>query len=452
MAHSTGGIRAATRKSSPVRGVTGLLSRDHGGVLIVAMAVVAAVLLIGVALFTLAAGETDIVEYRADSTNALWLAEGGLERARVWLSEIYDDNPSVNPVGVGVVNQLLHTGLYSFTVTGMSGGLGGLPEFTVLATGSDDGAVRQVRAVMTPETFAHFQWFINSQAPDTWFETGDNFEGPVYINGHLRVDGDPWFGSTVTATGNYIEAPNSHPTFTAGYQTNAPVIAFPTSADIYAAVRDQAAVNLPSLPGNGSRYEVVLGRDGSLGTLSYRSYGRTSGYTGWSDVSISSLGGAIWFGSTVWVEGTIDGELTLGCDDQIWVTNDVLYADSTPGHGPDVGCDDVLGLVALNETYVKDTVPNSTDCEIHGVLLSLNRRFEVENWNNPPARGTLTIWGGVMADQAWRTGTYVQGFARSGYDRNWHYDPRMLRLFPPFFPLTGNMMVISWQEVIPPEV
>ncbi len=428
------------------------LSRDRGGVLIVVMAIVAAVLLLGVALFGLGAGESDVVEYRTDSSNALWLAEGGLERARVWLSEMYQDDPLVNPVGTGASNQPLHTGRYSYVVTDMSAGLGGLPEFTVVATGADDGAVRQVRAVMTPETYAHFQWFINSQAPDTWFETGDNFDGPVYINGHLRVDGDPWFGSTVTATGSYIEAPNSHPTFTAGYQTNAPVVPFPTTDDIYAAVRDQASRTLPQLAGNGSRYEMVFGRNGQLGTLSYRSYRSSSGYSGWTDESIGNLAGAIWFGSTVWVEGTIDGELTVGSADQIWITNDVLYADSTPGQGPDPGCDDVLGLVALNETYVKDTVPNGTDCEIHGVVLSRNRRFEAENWNNPPARGTLTIWGGVIADQAWRTGTSVQGVPRSGYIRNWHYDPRMLRLFPPFFPLTGNMMVVSWEEVIPPEV
>jgi hypothetical protein len=420
--------------------------------LLVVMGITTSVLLVGVALFALGSGETDVVEYRTDSMRGLWLAEGGIERAGVWLGELFDGNPAVDPTGLGASHQPLGSGEYTYVVTDVSPGLGSLPEFTVLSTGVIDGAVRQIRAVLTPETFAHFQWFINSQAPDTWFETGDNFEGPVYINGHLRVDGDPWFGSTVTATGSYIEAPNSHPTFTAGYQTNAPVIDFPSTADVYASVRNQAGLNLPSLAGNGSRYEAVLGRNGNLGTLSYRSWRSATGYSAWTDRTIDSFGGALWFGSTVWVEGTIDGELTIGCENQIWVTNDILYADSTPGNGPDPGCDDILGLVALNETIVKDTPANSTDCEIHGVVLSRNRRFEVENWNNPPARGTLTIWGGVIADQAWRTGTHVQGVPRSGYIRNWHYDPRMLRLFPPFFPLTGSMMVVSWEEVVPPEV
>jgi hypothetical protein len=416
------------------------------------MGITTAVLLVGVALFALGSGETDVVEYRTDSTRALWLAEAGLQRSRVWLGGLYENNPAVDPTDQGAQDQALGNGTYTYTVTDMNAGPQGLPEFTVLSTGEIDGAVRQVRAVMTPETFAHYQWFINSQAPDTWFETGDNFDGPVYINGHLRVDGDPWFGSTVTATGNYIEAPNSHPTFVAGYQTGAPVVSFPTTNDIYTAVRDRASLRLPQLAGNDSRYEAVLGRNGQLGTLSYRSWRSSSGHSTWTDVSIGSLNGAIWFGSTVWIEGTIDGELTVGSNDQIWITNDVLYEDSTPGHGPDPGCDDILGLVALNETIVKDTPANSTDCEIHGVLLSRNRRFEVENWNNPPARGTLTIWGGVIADQAWRTGTYVQGVARSGYMRNWHYDPRMLRLFPPFFPLTGNMTVVWWKEIVPPAV
>lgn len=450
---SDSSIPPAVRRPSPAPGARRLFSHDHGGVLVVVMVIVAAVLLVGVALFALGAGETDIVEYRADSTNALWLAEGGLERARGWLSGIYEDNPLVNPVGMGAEDQSLHTGQYSFTVTDMSAGLGGLPEFTVLATGSDDGAVRQVRAVMTPETFSHYQWFVDSQAPDTWFVTGDYFEGPVHMNGHLRVDGDPWFGARVTAAGSYIEAPNSNPTFTAGYQINVAPIPLPDYSQINQTLRAAAidhGLYAAQLGGNSSRYEVVLGRNGNLGTLSYRSY--RNGYSNWTDVSISDLDGAAWFESPLWIEGTIDGDLTIGCAEEIWITNDVLFADSTPGEGPDPGCDDILGLVALEDIYVKNTVPNATDCEIHGILMSLDRRFQVEDWNNPPARGTLTTWGGVIADQAWRVGTYVQGVARSGYDREWHYDPRMLRMFPPFFPLTGSMMVISWEEVIPPEV
>jgi len=108
--------------------------------------------------------------------------------------------------------------------------------------------------------------------------------------------------------------------------------------------------------------------------------------------------------------------------------------------------------VGLQEIFGKDTPANRHDCEIHGIMMALNRRFQVEDWNQPPARGTLTLWGGIIANQAWFIGTFVQGVARSGYDPEWHYDPRMLRMFPPYFPLTGNMTLLSWEEIVPPEV
>jgi len=422
--------------------------------LVAVMAMSLAALLIGVALLSMGVGESDVVEYRADSTRALWLAEGGIERARVWLSKLYESNPALDPTGLGAQQQTLGGGQYGYTVTGMSSGPLGLPLFTVVSTGQVDRAVRQVRVVLTPETFAHYQWLVNSQAPDTWFMTGDYFEGPVHMNGHLRIDGDPWFGARVTASGSYIEAPNSNPTFTAGYQIGVPQVPLPNYNALNQTLRAEAmngGLHRPSLPGNSSYCEVVLGRGGAAGTLSYRSYSGGT-FSGWTDVLLRNLNGAAWFDSPVWIQGTIDGQLTLGCSKEIWITDDLLFAASTPGQGPDPGCDDLLGLVAVEDIYIKDTVPNGTDCELHGIFMSLNRRFQVEGWNNPPARGTLTIWGGIIADQAWRVGTWVQGVARSGYDRNWHYDPRMLQLFPPFFPLTGDMMIVSWAEVIPPEV
>jgi hypothetical protein len=124
------------------------------------------------------------------------------------------------------------------------------------------------------------------------------------------------------------------------------------------------------------------------------------------------------------------------------------------GEGPDPGCDDVLGIISMEDTYVADTVANGTDCEIHGVIMSLWRLFQVENWNAAPPRGTLTVWGGIIADQAWRVGTYDGAdICRSGYYRNWHYDGRMRNsLFPPYFPETGRYIMTFWEEVVPPVV
>jgi len=422
---------------------------ERGAAMLATMALMVVVLLVGVALFTLGTAESELVDYTGDGREAFWLAEAGLERARAWLAEMYASDPGYDPVGTEVAGQPLGEGDYTFRV--IAGGGGAAPAYVVESDGVVDGVLRRVRATFTAESLARYQWLIDSQAPDTWMKTGDNFEGPVHMNGHLRIDGDPWFGAKVTASGDYIEKPDSDPTFTQEYETGVPEVAFPNLSAVEASLRAAAisdGLYGPALSGS-DYYEVEMGRTGA-GMLSYRING--SATTNWVDVDITSLEGAAWFDSEVRVKGVIDGELTIGCSEDLYISGDILFYGSTPGSGPDPGCNDPFGIIGAENVYVADTPDNSSDCEIHGVIMALDRRFQVEDWNKAPSRGTLTIWGGIIADQAWRINTFVGSTLRSGYLRDFHYDGRMTSIFPPFFPMTGRFLMTSWQEVMPPEV
>jgi hypothetical protein len=293
------------------------------------------------------------------------------------------------------------------------------------------------------DSFAWYQFFLGGTGgPSFWFRTGDTLDGPVHTNTHLQIDGDPWFGSDVTVGGGLTLVSGSEPVFEEGYILNFPVVPMPTAEDIRSTLRWAAmggGLYGPPLFRNNTYYEVVLGVP-SLGMLTCTAFDNDGTPIGPSNVfDVSALNGAAWFEETVRIHGVLDGVLTIGSERWIEITDDVLYEGSTPGSGPDPDCDDMLGLIAVGEAegdiIVANTAPNQTDCEIHAVMMALDKYFEVEDWQTGPPRGDLTVHGGIIADRNVLTSQYDSyGNLLSGYYRDLHYDERMSGSAPPFFP------------------
>jgi hypothetical protein len=429
----------------------------RGSALVGVMAITTAVLLVGVAIFILGHAEGDLVEYAVDDARAFYVAEGGLERARAWLGDLLEDDPSASPVGVSFENQTLGGGTYTVSVTDDLSGGSWLAAYRVVCTAEVDGVTRSLQTVMIPETLAKYQWFIE-RADSPWFRTGERFEGPVHVNGRLRISGDPWFGGLVTVGRNLRMRSGSDPTFERGYQLNVERVDLPTVNELRNSLRT-AALNgglyEGTLPHNRAFYHVRLGHP-SPGDMTYEGLRpQGAGYVtlaGPHTVSISTLNGAVWFNEPVAIEGTLDGRLTIVANGDIDIWDDLLYDGSTPGSGPDPDCDDVLGLIAIRNVEITYNVANRNDCEIHGVLVALNRNVTAERYWRYPPRGDLFIYGGFVADRSILLGRYrSNGSCTHGYDRNYRLDPRLSRTPPPFFPLTGRYTTHSWEEMDPPE-
>ena len=299
-------------------------------------------------------------------------------------------------------------------------------------------------AAQTPrresQSFAWYQWFVESAGGWSWFLTGDHLDGPVHVNGNICIDGDPWFGAIVTAGGGLTLQAGSNPTFVEGYMLNLDPIELPSVADIHATVK--AAALSGGFYGaplrNNTYYEVELGVP-SAGFFTCTGFDRYGNPIGMSMViDISSLNGAAWFEESVRISGVIDGMLTIGVNGNIEIVDDILYEASTPGSGPDPDCDDMLGLIAAGsvdgDIIISYTLPNQSDCEIHAVMMALQKSFEVEDYAHYPLRGDLTVYGGVVVDYSILTGVCVDGVVVSGYIRDFHYDARMSDESPPFFP------------------
>ncbi|MCK4914899.1 MAG: DUF4900 domain-containing protein, partial [Candidatus Eisenbacteria sp.] len=172
----------------------------RGSALVGVMGIITAVLLVGIAIFILGHAEGDVVEYAVDDSRAFYIAEGGLERARGYLAALEIDDPNEDPVGTSFSGQVPGGGSYHVAVVADASGGSWLDAYEVIATGDKDGVLRQVKATVIAETFAMYSWFIESGGGGySWFRSGERFEGPIHVNGDLRIDGDPWFGGHVRA-------------------------------------------------------------------------------------------------------------------------------------------------------------------------------------------------------------------------------------------------------------
>jgi cytoskeletal protein CcmA (bactofilin family) len=441
-------------------------ARERGSTLVVVLAIVTAVTLIGSALFILGVGESGLVDYATDTAEAFWLAEAGQERARAWLEERAAETPAAYPLEGGFEDQSLGGGDYDALVLRRFGCDPWTVQYDVISYGEKDGDLRQIRSILECETFAAFAYF-HDRSSSVWHVTGDSLSGRVHGNGHVRVRGDPWFGGRVTTSEDHlIIQDGSSPTFEQGYQVNFQEIPFPDPAVILDALRVAAQANgfyAGDLRGPHARYEVVLGRNGNLGYLSYRSYERGGGggggggggyqYSSWTGIAVSGINGPVVFDDTMWIEGTLDGKVTIGSGADIHIRGDVLYEDARPYEGPLPGCDDVLGLIAAGDVVVDMTGPNMNDCVIHAHVMALQSSFTVESYNQGPPRGDLVVWGGVVQEDPGPVGSFNHyDIIVHGYTKDYHYDPRLSTGAPPWYPQTGRYTVVSWQDVRPPEL
>ncbi|MCK4510426.1 DUF4900 domain-containing protein [bacterium] len=433
---------------------------NRGSALVGVMGITTAVLLVGVAIFTLGYSESDIVDYAVDDARAFYVAEGGLERTRGWLGELAKVDPGANPVGRAFADQRLGGGTYTATVVNDASGGGWIGAYEVVSTGEVDGVVRQVKSTMVAETFARYQWLIESGGGDySWFRTGERFGGPVHVNGSIMIDGDPWFGGFVRASGGITLTAGSNPVFERGYQLNVGQLELPSQAHVHATLRAEALEPgghfADALP-NKRYYTVELGRP-SAGYVWYRKTKENGHQVGApTTVDISSTNGAFWFDAPIEISGVVDGELTIGVDGDIIITDDILYFDSSPGGGPNPDCDDVLGLIAAGhpdgDIIIERNPANNNDCEIHGVLMALQKNIEAEDYQHGGLRGNLIVWGGTVVEHAIHIAEYTDGVVSSGYLRDFHYDPRLITMPPPYFPYTGTYIIAGWGEVVPPQI
>jgi hypothetical protein len=151
---------------------------------------------------------------------------------------------------------------------------------------------------------------------------------------------------------------------------------------------------------------------------------------------------------TAYVQGTVDGQVTVSGADDVVVTGDLQTQDGTTGS-------DIIGLVAGNYVWVYHPVTAgganllstaSTPHVIQAAILALRHSFIVQNWQNGALLSTsaatkLNVTGSISQKYRGPVGTS----GPTGYIKNYVYDARLHSIQPPYFlqPTTSPWQVAT---------
>ncbi|TKJ39733.1 hypothetical protein CEE37_10670 [candidate division LCP-89 bacterium B3_LCP] len=317
-----------------------------------------------------------------------------------------------------------------------------LGQIKITANGAFGDTAMTSVVMLRKSAYSEFAYFTEMEPP-IYFITGDSIHGPIHTNGKFHIWGDPVFYGLVSSKGNGWVGVGS-PEFKGGTNFNCERIDLPVDMSII----DGKAQNGGTYFEGDIEIEFI-----SDGTFDYTATHLEKIGPNWvtiidstGNVTISSTNGVIGTGNggDIRVKGTLDGQATMLADGDIWIDDDVLYAQNPL---TDPTSDDILGLISQHDIFVTNNAANQNNCTIHATLMALDRSFMVEDYNQGSPRGTLEIVGGIVQDKRGSVGTMGWGSGIiSGYQKNYIYDYRYMSSAPPFYPIMTKNSLVSWYE------
>jgi type II secretory pathway pseudopilin PulG len=392
--------------------------------------------------------------------SAFYVAESAAAAAYLWVQ-----NPAPNPLpGQGEVIEItqylavssivipekphldINARAWAYRVPGVSN-----PRFIIFSLGSvlDENqrqlASRQVVKEVQLENFTKYAYFTDDEhflvwygEVPVWFTTGSFLEGPVHTNSNFNISGDPIFDGPVSSHGDFINymnggPPADNPDFRQGIQLG--VDAKPTNR--------LNANRLKTAAGSGAG--MTLTGDTTVALVSDGTMNVTNSNEGWDNQNMLIPGNGALFveGGDLTISGTLKGKLTAGSSDNIVISDNLLY-ETDPTVAPS---NDMLALISETNVIVSSDAPHNVS--VFGTVIATEGSFIVENWSQGPAKGTLTVYGGIIQIERGPVGTFNPRTNRrvSGYEKDYHYDQRFWYDPPNWVPTTGDYEVISSQSM-----
>ncbi len=436
--------------------------------------IVAYLVLVVMIIFTAAFLNRGIFQNRSVITfqkniQAFNLAEAGLDQALVWLRA-----QPTPPTGVipPITSNLVvgnYTGTFSVTITnlGNPGGNPGVTRYSVASTGTVNNINRVLKNYIETDNYARYIWFTDGESyggTPVWFWSQDYLNGPTHTNDHFNIYGNPTFAAQVESVDTYIEyynngnnkplsttsnPPYDIPNFQAGMtfgvnQTNMPTQALNlrsaaySSGGLWLTGNTTIALNSTTMNVTNTNYYKANCTTGCIKNCSSNCTMSNQPLPANGALFVSNDSGG---NDTLTISGTLSGRLTVGAAGNVNIPNSILY-NNDPRVNPT--STDTLGLISEQNVVIASNAPNNL--EIDASVMALNTSFMVNNWSQGPAKGTLTVYGGIIQDQRGPVGTFSGSTKLSGYTKNYSYDSRLLNNPPPFYPTTGDYITLSWEE------
>jgi hypothetical protein len=427
-----------------------IIFNRKGTALIAVYMVVAVLLAFGGYVIDVSNSQNNTANTFKRQTQAISIAEAGLDRALVWLrlqgtppqGSISSISQNLPPTGTPLGSYTV-----AFTDLGSPGGSTIIRRYRVRSTGTIGTASQVVTTYFQPDNYARYIWFTDSesyQGTNVWFWDQDRLNGPTHTNGHFNIKGNPIFEGEVRSVDDYLRYYNDGNNINSSNLSNPPHD-LPDFQDVVTLGADAIkmptqALNLRTASTNGG---IRYTGDTTIHLNSNGTMNATNGGHTYNNIALPANGALFVNNGNLNISGTLSGRLTAGASGDINVTDNITYA-----HDPRVSgstSTDTLGLISEGDVMI-DSNASHANLEIDASIMALNTSFLLEDWWTDGARGTLTVFGGIIQKQRGPVGTFSGDTKVSGYSKNYKYDVRLLSSPPPFVPTTGDYIPLSWEN------
>ena len=287
-----------------------------------------------------------------------------------------------------------------------------------------------------------FFWFTNDEGMVYWV-SGDTVWGAIHTNTTIRTSGAPVFYGKVTANNGIDPTPGtpaSDAHFYGGWEigiNNSIPTDMTKLVNKAIAGNGGAPTNTKSVYNTETTFEFLA--DGRvIRTVS----GAPADTVLLTDIASTDV---IYSTADIRIKGTFNGQLTLYSTGDIWIDDDIVYADN-PNVNPN--SDDVLGLVASNDIIMTDNAANNSDITIQAAIMAINGSFKAENHGTRPVSGTIDFTGSILQESRGAVGTFSWGTNTilSGFLKKYRYDTRFGVIAPPYYPTIRELQLAAWWE------
>jgi len=315
-------------------------------------------------------------------------------------------------------------------------------QYTLLVHGvaEYEGQVSRSELYLRKDSFSKYSYFTDYEPSNIYFIWSDELSGPVHSNGRFNIAGDPTFYGKVTSPQDWhgYTYMDNNPNFFGGSDFSADRRDPPTMFSLNKLKNDAGSNGLTF--DNEVRLEF---RDNKELFVTEKTGGSWSGASQYT-VDLSMYNGVISSSEEISIRGTVDGQYTIHSENDIRINGDIRYNKDPAEHSDS---SDLLGIVSEKEVVIDDNAHRHegySDLTIHASIMALDKSFNAEDYNRGGGRGDLNLLGGIVQQQRGPMGTFSGGSIRSGFNKQYEYDERLLRMNPPSFPRESFFSIVHW--------
>ncbi len=469
--------------------MTKIKKQISGDILVITLVFMSIFVILFSSLFKYLITQYKWVEVNTDQAKAMHIAEAGIEYYRWRLSHFPEDITD----GTGGPGPYVHdyedpdigvVGKFSLEIGGdvLCGKVQVIRATSTGWTNKNPDIKRTVFVQIARPTVADYSYIVDS---NVWAGSSRTIVGPYHSNGVIRMDADNRSAVTskidtascasaglggCTGTVNGVYGSGSHPEWWKWAQPDIPFSNFDFDFGQMETLAISDGIYLPKISNDTTLfgYYLVLKDDQHVDVYDVDNiWSWVTEYTPGSQyMSIPELAGSmssyitnkrtyaipqdcplIYVSDRTWLEGEVNGKVTVVANDTGAATPDLFLQDNITYSSS--GTNNGLTVLAERNLFIPLYVPN--DMTISGVFFAQKGAygrsyyFNVWPYNAYRYRNSLTTNGTVVSKlrtgTAWSTG---QGFSI----RNDLYDRNLAKSPPPLTPFTSpNFHFIEWREV-----